>query len=600
MNQEQTAYMSRKYQSDFTSTTPASVTNPLAAFQTTDGGARQGDADLWCTYAATRTLKWLQSEPGDVVASVQFLELRRSFDGGYAWQKGLPSDIWATYYCSQALTDTGQVLPKPDDLSGWLNSLQNVSGGFAMRPGFAPDVWATYYAVRTFHQIADDLPPHPARLQAWLTSLQTLEGGLTWSPGNPHVDVRACYYGAVSRSYLQKMGIGDAIAWDEAALIDWIQAQQQPDGGFVFYQNPAYPVSCLWATFRAVRALHALGAEPLHSQACVDWIYQRFQPDETFTRWPEYPTGDVWACFCAVGALQTLGAEIPVLMQNATVQFLQNCQIPDSGFTYRQPDAAGDSLATCSVLMLDNLDDKEAADTGYVDWLHRAHLPAEDGVMYMPARGAEVRCTLWAVAALHLVDAPSLDEDRLLRWFQTIQNTDGGFGYWHGRGSDMTATISALECLDYLYPARRQSAAILVRARQFLQTRCADLRPGEPPLTLICQASRGLSITDDPDKARGLAASIVDYQSRLGGYGATARSLPDLISTYQAILTYQHLNWQWDADLLATFLERIRLSNGFAWTPLGKEPGGLLAMCLARLLAQLLDDPDMFLPRLNL
>jgi prenyltransferase beta subunit len=107
--------------------------------------AGTGEPDLWCTYAAVRTLAWLgrTDEAADAEATARYLRSRRNSDGGYAWSVGMPSDAWATFYCTQALTDLGHELPEPGGTARWLSGTWTPDGtgaAYAMTPGQAPDV----------------------------------------------------------------------------------------------------------------------------------------------------------------------------------------------------------------------------------------------------------------------------------------------------------------------------------------------------------------------------------------------------------------------------------------------------------------------------
>ncbi|NYI06946.1 prenyltransferase/squalene oxidase repeat-containing protein [Allostreptomyces psammosilenae] len=569
---------------------------PLDAYRTADGGARQGPADLWCTYAAVRTLTWLGAAPADPEATAAFLRGRQNADGAFAWQKGLPSDVWATYYCTQALSDLGGEIPRRGELADWLARTQHPTGGFAMTPGQRPDVWATYYATRLWDEILRRPVPGPRALRRWLAGLQREDGALGWYPGAPDSDVRACYYGALA----WRAAFADrAVPWRRTDLLGWLGERQRPDGGYVF--DTASTASCLWATFRAVRALDALGARPARAADCARWISARQTATASFTRWEGYPDPDVWAAFSAVGAAQTLGHPLPDAAP--VLAFLKECELPEGGFTYRRVEAAGDSLATSALLLVDaaagGADTPRARERAR--WLHAAHLPYEGGVMYMPGRGAEIRCTLWAVGALAAAGRPALDGDRIAAWLRRLQNRDGGFGYWHGRASDMVATVSALEILAGL-GRRPQEVLDATRLADFVEA-CRGAGgygqvPGAAPTcAATAQALRARHLLGERDEARRLAAdTLPGYASRLGGYTAGRRGVPDLVSTYQAVLTRQVLELPVDTADLGRLLDRLRPDGeGYAWSPLGRRSGGPLATALGTLL----NGPDPLVP-LNL
>ena len=587
----------------------------LEEYQTNDGGACQKASDLWCTYAATRALAWLNESPSDKQSCAEYMLECQNNDGGFAWQKGLRSDIWATYYCTQALMDLGYSIPNLPQLAEWLQKLATNEGGFSMTPGQPADIWATYYTVRTFHEVLGLSPPMANCVKQWLVTTQQPSGGLTWSATESPADTRACYYGAISWQSLNSSSL-ETNVWNYEALVAWLRERQTEEGGFVF--NEAQQQPCMWATFRATRALAALGSEPRDKEKCVEWILSRKLPGSGFSRWDSYSVSDVWACFCAIGVLDTLNLLETVLKGESKVEvvrFLQSCQLSNAGFTYREPQNAGDSLATSALCILNALENNietnmcEEQVARYA-WLRHAHMPYEDGVMYMPGRGAEVRCTLWSLAALSLAGEPLLDRTRLYQWFAELQNPDGGFGYWHGRGSDLVATVSALESLQYL-GLESELQVDLAKIGQFL-LKCQEptgmkFAPnGDVSLSTTCQGIRGLLAVGLGEKALELATLIPKYASKLGGYAAKPDgALPDLLSTYQATLTLQTLNLTWDTNGLRRFLSKVRHSaDGYSWSPLSHNQAGPLASCLGWLLQKVVEAEQsgtvFTLPKLNL
>ncbi|NRQ37776.1 prenyltransferase [Nonomuraea sp. NN258] len=570
----------------------------MSGVPTTDGGARQPEADLWCSYAAIRALRWLGGEPADPDAVAAFLLSRRNDDGGFAWQRGLPSDVWATYYCAQGLADLGRECPRPDRLAAWLASTRGPDGGFGMTPGRSSDVWATYYACRLSQEILREPVDRGQDLAGWLAALQTGDGGLGWMPGGGTADVRAGYYGALAWT---ASGAGRP-AWDRDRLVGWLQDRQRADGGFGFASDTE---SCTWAAFRATGALRALGARPRDTDGLVGWLSARTLDTGGFERWPGYGQADVWSAFTVVGALANLDLTPPPELADRVIAQVRACQLPGSGFTYREADGAGDSLATAAAL-LDPALPGGPRRTGLRDWLLRAQTPYEGGVMYMPGRGAEVRCTLWAASAL-AGTGTTLDLDRLGPWLRDLQNTDGGVGYWVGRGSDLTSTASAVEAA---VASGLDPAAVLDTARvaDFVG-RCstgeswADIPGGRPSLTALAQAARTLHAIGAPQDPHAVGTALKAGASPLGGWSAHPRHVPDLMSTYQAVLTAQVLDLPWDRASVRRLLDRLVAGDGYAWSPLSRRSGGPLADCLGRLLAHACDagdDTGAHLPRLNL
>ncbi len=89
--------------------------------------------------------------------------------------------------------------------------------------------------------------------------------------------------------------------------IQWLQACQREDGGFGW--NPdhlsASNRSDVWYTWAAVTALHELGAQPKHLQACIDWINGLQNADGGFGDQPGW-NSRLYSTYYAVEALQVL------------------------------------------------------------------------------------------------------------------------------------------------------------------------------------------------------------------------------------------------------------------------------------------------------
>lgn len=571
-----------------------SITAAAWLTHTSDGGARQHDADLWCSYAAVRTLSWLGGKPAGPAAVTTFLLSRQNADGGFAWQRGLPSDVWATYYCTQALRDLGHHVPNRASLADWLGRLRTAAGGYGMTPGQPADIWATYYACRIYAEILGTRVPAAHGLAGWLAGTQHHTGGLGWYPGSEQPDVRACYYGSLAWDATDN----ERPPWDTPRLVSWIRERQAPDGGFGFAARTA---PCAWAAFRAVRALRTLGSLPRDLSGAVRWLAARRLADGGYERWPDYGQADVWACFCAVGAFMALGAVPEPADRASVIAFVRRCQLPGSGFTYRAPDAAGDSLATAAAL-LTAAGRSEGRRRELSRWLRAAQLPPEGGVMYMPGRGAEIRCTLWAAEALRVAGA-ALDTARLSAWITDLQNADGGFGAWQGRGSDLVSSVSAVETT--IVAGLSPSAVDAAGARRFIERceaggGCGPVPGAVPTAAATAQAARAMKILAGHSAAARLGGALHRWASPLGGFASAPRGVPDLISTYQAVLTSQDIGLPVDVAGLRRFLDKVRTPSGYSWTPLGRQQCGPLAACLGELLDSYALDATAVLPRLNL
>jgi hypothetical protein len=552
--------------------------------------------DLWCTYAAVRTASWLGATaalPGRAETAA-YLRSRGNGDGGYAWSAGMTSDAWATYYSTQSLRDLGEPVPHQERLARWVESTWTAQS-YAMTPGQDADVWATYYAVRTLLDVTHRAVRHPAEVVDWIGRLQATDGGLAWSPEHAvsqRSDVRACHYGVLAWHKLNSRTPA-APPWDVPRLLRWLWGRQHPSGGFILHAGADVP--CLWATYRAVAALRALGARPQRVHDCRRWIAAQRGATGAFVRWPGYDVEDVWASFCAVGALRALGARVepyrPAVM-SALIRFA--CR--GGGFTYREPVAAVSILHAAASLL------RDGPQPDVLDWVRGCQLPNEGGLMYMPGRGAEVRCTLWALLAGAGQGRPDTVA-RIGSWLPELQNPDGGFGYWAGRASDMVSTVAAVE-IDALLarlPGCQQPMLDHQRVRAFVLSCRRDggysaVPRARPTLRSSLQALRALGRLEAEPRTGEALDLLRRHQVRGGGYANLGNRLPDLLTTYEAALCSRRLDLPVDFDGVRRLLRRLRNGDSFAWTPAAPAAADALAECVAHLLERAADFPDAALP----
>ena len=545
-----------------------------------------GQPDLWCTYAAIRSLAWVdQLQSVDRPQICRYIESRLNRDGGYAWSKGMPSDAWATFYCTETLNDLGAQERGTQKTESWLDSLWD-GHAYAMCAGQGADVWATHYAVRTLINVCHGEVKEPAELLDWLSGLQCESGGLSWSPAfarRNKADVRACFYGVMAWKALSQQGAW-VPTWDMDRLVQWMQAQQLECGGFRFSEAADTP--CLWATYRTTATLAALGTSPLHSARCVAWIDSLRGPGGGFVRWQGYDCEDVWAVFCAVGSLKALGQDVSGLAQGVS-QFIQHLYVDNGGYTYREKSAAADVLTTAATVLGGTLapQDRDSA----VRWIEGCQLPNEAGVMYMPGRGAEVRCTAWALAAGALRDAVQ-GRQAVLAWLGRIQNPDGGFGFWEGRGSDMVSTASAVSIMAMLGSNNGVDCAQL---EHFIR-RCAitqepptygNFPDGTPTLRSSIQALKCLRYLGHGNGG-AMQALLLRHKVKQGGFANIGNRIPDLLSTYEAMAASSAFDLEVDRAHVLYFLEKVETASGYAWSPMYREGQDALSTCLGSLLRQ--------------
>lgn len=542
------------------------------------------NSDLWCTYAACRTLKWLGAEcnPAHRLKTIEVLAQRRNRDGGFSWTRGMRSDAWATFYCSQALTDLGTRVDDQDNLADWIESTQRKDGGFAMIPGQKADIWATHYGVRTSTENCKRPPRNPNGLLIWLNGCQAEDGGLTWSPAHAAAgrasDVRACFYGIAAWKALKQFSAADA-PWDVRRLTRWIRQQQSQDGGFLL--NRLSVVPCLWASYRASASLNMLCEQP--SSELGDYLARSFSPDGP-VRWNGYDLADVWAAFCWVGTAQAAEFPISRSQKQLVVEALSKMALPGGGYTYREPVEAADALAVASAALINTAAGRE--EPALVDWLRGCQMPNEGGIMYMPGRGAEVRCTHWALAAGAIRNDPHALSN-VTNWLTDLQNPDGGFGYWEGRASDLVSTAAAVETASNLLG---KLEAIDTGAVKAFVDDCSkhdgtySIVPGaESTARSTLQALRILDLLGENVQER-LQAVLARHQVASGGVAESGRRLPDLATTYEAALLCQRTGLDHLINDLTTFLERLKHGNSVSWNPMAPPTAELMPVAMATLL----------------
>lgn len=569
------------------------TTSPL----TQGHGLGNGQPDLWCTYAAIRSLAWVERlDSVDTPALHSYIQSRRNRDGGFAWSKGMPSDAWATFYCTETLKDLGIAIDHGDQTADWLQTLFD-GDAYAMCPGQTADVWATHYAVRTLIEVCQGQVADAPALYAWLEGLQCSNGGLSWSADFAQrnlADTRACFYGVMAARVLAQQGL-PAPRWDLPQLIAWLQAQQVESGGFRFSEAAEQP--CLWATYRATASLAALHAQPLARHACIAWIDALRRPSGAFVRWQGYDGEDVWAAFCAVGSLKALGEPVAHLADDIA-RFIATLALPQGGYTYRQVDSAADVLTTAAAVLGEQLSAAQRA--AALHWIEGCQMPNEPGLMYMPGRGAEVRCTNWGLAAGAFAGQPAARK-AVGHWLASLQNPDGGFGFWEGRGSDLVSTASAVAILQQL----GNNAGVDLVALEAFVASCAQqgghaaYPRGQASLraslqALICLHHVGWDVREQANEL------LVAHKVRQGGFANLGQRIPDLLSTYQAVAFGAAQGLPVDRVHLQFFLDKVRSGQGHAWSPLYLEGHDALSDCLGRLLQAFAEGRRQHLPNLQL
>jgi prenyltransferase beta subunit len=117
---------------------------------------------------------------------------------------------------------------------------------------------------------------------------------------------------------------------DKQKIIDWIRACQTRSGGFKYNPGDLSPgnYADIWYTWAAVRALDALGSEPIDKPACIRWINSLQNADGGFTDQPGW-SSRLFSTYHAVHALQILTGSALTGITTKEVPVPNSSPIPD-------------------------------------------------------------------------------------------------------------------------------------------------------------------------------------------------------------------------------------------------------------------------------
>jgi len=320
---------------------------------------------------------------------------------------------------------------------------------------------------------------HPTA--AWILACRAGPGGFGCYPGDSAFTSRT----GMALEALDDLGELERLEHREE-LVAWLQARQQPDGGFHeasdFYNGKKLPwgsESALEPTYWAVRALQLLGAGPGRPEAAAGFIQARMSDNGGYDA-HEYAFGAaseaLYTTFWAVGALEILGLPLPGAEKTAEwVLSMQDTKGHRGGFSLSNDVWKYSSAAGCyyALRILDLMgsapkrpgqvkefllsDYGQEADGGFEVGHHRG---------WRQNHYSRTEDTYYGVYALELLGLPLADRDtsRAKRprtdcavWLSARQNPDGGFGRFGisehtplPSPSEMRATWHAVRALKLL------------------------------------------------------------------------------------------------------------------------------------------------------
>ena len=285
----------------------------------------------------------------------------------------------------------------------------------------------------------------------WVLACRVGNGGFGCYPGDSAFTSRT----GMALEALEKLGAREDLAHRDS-LIAWLQARQQPDGGFIeaddYYLGKKLPwgsISALEPTYWAVRALSLLGAQPVDPEAAAEFILARRHENGGYDAW-EYCWGaakeGLFSTYWAVAALRELGRPVPdSLLTLEWVRSMQDTDARRGGFSLANDDWFYGSPAGCyyALRTLELLGGTPKRPEHVKKFLLSDYGQEPDGGFEVGhAQGwrqdhfSRTEDTWYSVKSLALLGMPLADKDRsraplprtdCIRWLGSMQNPDGGF-----------------------------------------------------------------------------------------------------------------------------------------------------------------------------
>lgn len=188
---------------------------------------------------------------------LKFQDRQGAYYGPYGI--GLFYDISTLWYTISALQGLEGTIANPELAQKFIEARQSASGGFvdAYRVDRPPDPAAahlviTCHAVLALRWLDLEVPRQQACIE-FLQACQTADGGFRWHPTHAaHSNQADAWYTWAAVRALEALG---ARPRDDSKCVAWLNALQNPDGGFG--DRPGWD-SRIYSTYYAVHALQVL------------------------------------------------------------------------------------------------------------------------------------------------------------------------------------------------------------------------------------------------------------------------------------------------------------------------------------------------------
>ena len=386
---------------------------------------------------AFNMLGWRAAGESVPVTATTLLVQRINEDGGWGWTAASESDVDTTALAVQALLAAGQPVTSTAVVSGlaYIQAAQNDDGGFPYLPTSPTDISSnsnsTAFAVQAILAAGQDPLGWTAGISAttpvsFLLGQQTAEGGFAFTtpPANDFATRQ------IIPALLGKTLLIHSKPVARRAALDWLAAQQQPDGSFAGF-NPG-------ATADAVLALVAAGRNPasFRSSDGLNALDYLAGEAESYAAQGASAAGKLALAVSAAGQDPRAFGDVDLVEAiSATYaitdgQFGAGNSVWDQSWAMLGLRAAGETIPVSATEALEALQ----AESGGWGFDASADPDTDSTALALQALAAAGRA----------VDAPPVQAG--LDWLRVVQNGDGGFPGYDGATS-ASSTGLALQAL---------------------------------------------------------------------------------------------------------------------------------------------------------
>ncbi len=410
-------------------------------------------------------------------------------------------------------------------------------------------------------------PDNRTKLLSWMRRLQVKN--LTYgSHGfrsylqDSDADISATYN--IIRSFQL---LGEPVP-NRQAVITYAKQHQNPDGGFglqtVRNADVFWPSTAVH-TYRGIRTLDILGAEPDFRDKAVDFLTSLQQSNGGFANTPSGSRGKTAYTYDVVLALQALGEPVP--RTDAVSSFLQNNQRVNGGYTESTVDNKEAMHSTFwAVETLKTLGTDVSADKAQ-DFVQASdRLENDGGFGNVPGMGSGIRFTFDAVFVLNLIGEEPLNRTAAITFLRSHRKDDGGFGpesLSHSTTEDTYRATYALQLLDASIKNKSEAIAFLRSAQN------SDGGFGWAPGSTSrgSYTFRGIKalhlLGAKPEDTNGAIEYLRSLQNTDGGFGNFEADDSDITATYRAVDALDLLEARpEDVQAAVDFVKKSQNSDG--------------------------------------